>query len=558
MSHEAVSDVSDGRPMGLVESAAISIWVLDFQEAWAYLQGQGAPRVGLADFLECNPQAAQEALTRARALDVNPATLRMLGLARKDQLLLPLAEHQLPGLRQAWTELLPAVIEDDGDFTLEASLEIPGGRPLQVLLSCWLPRAGADLDSVVVCMTDITLQKQREQLLFSTQRMKMAVQLAGRMAHDFNNFLTVIGNSAAFLKGRFTPGEGGMRDVLMIEEASRQATILTDQLLAFARRQYQRPETIDLSSVVRDQQQPLQELAGSGVKLVTRLGSGLRPISADPRQLRLALHNLVTNAREAMPEGGRLTIETAAVELDSEYARDKLLPIPSGPYVMLSVNDTGSGMDADTQARAFEPFFGTRTPDKRAGVGIGMGLSTVYGFVKQNRGYVWLYSEPGLGTTIKLYFPGAEPGRRRSSTELQRRPTRATGRQPVTDLCGDEVLLLVEDDALVRRAARRTLERHGYQVLVASKGSDALEICEQHEGQIELMLTDLVMPNMTGNQLAEKVSKILPEMKVLYMSGHALQSMMHHGLVKHDAQYLQKPFTPEGMLRKIREVLDTD
>lgn len=379
-----------------------------------------------------------------------------------------------------------------------------------------------------------------ETQLLHSQKLEAVGRLAGGIAHDFNNLLTaIIGYSEMAL--RDAEDRGKLRnDVEEIRKAADRAASLTRQLLAFSRRQVLQPKVLDVNAVVRDVDKMLRRLIGEDVDLVTVLTEDIGRIKADPGQIEQVLMNLAVNAKDAMPKGGKLTIETANVELDEAYARAHTSVIP-GPYVLVALSDTGHGMDAETQAKIFEPFFTT----KEKGKGTGLGLSMVYGIVKQSGGNIWVYSEPGKGTTFKVYFPRVE-----DAVEVPRIAAPAVSR-----LQGSEVVLLAEDEEAVRELARDILERNGYTVLAASEGAEALGIAQAHEGEIHLLLTDVVMPGMRGRDLFERLAPLRPGLNVLYMSGYTDNAVVHQGILVPGTHFLQKPFTPDALLRKVREVL---
>jgi two-component system cell cycle sensor histidine kinase/response regulator CckA len=331
------------------------------------------------------------------------------------------------------------------------------------------------------------------------------------------------------------------RNAEQIREASERAASLTRQLLAFSRKQVLAPKVLNMRMVVGDMEKMLRRLIGEDIELATLTPTGLWNVKADRSQVEQVILNLAVNARDAMPRGGKLTIETANVELDNTYSHHHAVVAP-GRYVMLAVADTGCGMDAETQAHVFEPFFTT----KEKGKGTGLGLATVYGVVKQSGGYVWVYSEPGHGTTFKVYLPRVE-----ETVAAEERMAEAEAPQR-----GSETVLLVEDEKGVRELAREYLEQNGYTVLEAENGARALEIASAHDGPIHLMLTDVVMQGISGRELAEKAAKIRPDMKVLFMSGYTDQAVIHHGLLSAETVLLQKPFTLNALAAKLRAMLD--
>ena len=324
--------------------------------------------------------------------------------------------------------------------------------------------------------------------------------------------------------------------------AGERAASLTRQLLAFSRRQVLEPKVIDLSRVLANTENMLRRLIGEDVELVTTLKAGLAPVKVDPGQIEQVIMNLAVNARDAMPKGGQLLIETANVEVDENYARSHL-PMSAGKYVMLAVRDTGCGMDPQTQAHLFEPFFTT----KPQGQGTGLGLATVYGIIKQSGGFIWVESEPGQGSTFKIYFPCLEEG--------LPTPEPAKVRGPARLARGKETILVVEDEAGVRSLVRETLKSKGYHILEAEGAAQALEIAERHSKPIHLLLTDVVMPHIDGKELAERLRTLHPETKVLYMSGYTDDAFARRGISEAKLPLLQKPFLPDALLLKVREVL---
>jgi signal transduction histidine kinase/CheY-like chemotaxis protein len=377
--------------------------------------------------------------------------------------------------------------------------------------------------------------------LTQASKMEAVGRLAGGVAHDFNNLLTVMMGRTDLLLENMDHGDPRRPAIELIQKTTSRAADLTRQLLAFSRKQVLRPAVLDLNAAVANVSEMLRRLIGEDITLVTALAPALGQVKADPGQIEQVIMNLAVNARDAMPHGGRLTLETANVELDAGYARKHLGARP-GPHVMLALSDTGVGMDAATQARIFEPFFTTKGPDK----GTGLGLATVYGIVKQSDGNIWVYSEPGRGTTFKIYLPRVE------EAALPAPSIATSGRPPR----GMETILLVEDEEAVRDLARDVLRTRGYTVVEASDASEALRICERHPGAIEMVLTDVVMPGMTGRDLADRLALLRPAIKVLYMSGYTDNAVIHHGVLDAGTVFLQKPFTPAVLAHKVREVLD--
>jgi nitrogen-specific signal transduction histidine kinase/CheY-like chemotaxis protein len=395
--------------------------------------------------------------------------------------------------------------------------------------------------------TDITARKHTEEALHRSeeqlrqaQKMEAVGKLAGGVAHDFNNLLTVINGQTALSLRRLSQDDPVYRKLETIKEAGERAASLTRQLLAFSRKQIMQPKVLDLNQAIFETNKMLQRLIGEDIDLLIGLMPDLGKVKADPGQIEQVLMNLTVNARDAMPKGGKLTIETQNVYVDEEYS-SRHLSVRPGRYVMLAVSDTGCGMDAATQERIFEPFFTT----KETGKGTGLGLSTVYGIVKQSGGNVWVYSEVGRGTTFKIYLPCVA-----SAAEEFKAITNDAMGTP-----GTETVLLVEDEEMVRNMTREILHESGYRVLEAKHGHEALLVSERHDGPIHLMLSDVVMPRMSGRELAEQLSPTRREMKVLYMSGYTDDAIVHHGVLDEGMAFIEKPFTPNALTRKLREVL---
>jgi two-component system, cell cycle sensor histidine kinase and response regulator CckA len=383
--------------------------------------------------------------------------------------------------------------------------------------------------------------KLREQLTQS-QKMEGIGRLAGGVAHDFNNLLTtIIGYTEIMLTqvDQEGPLRSGMEE---IKKASDRAADLTRQLLAFSRKQMMHPVVLNLNYPLAEMDKMLRRLIGEDIDLITVLEPELWKVKFDPGQMDQVVMNLAVNAKDAMPEGGKLTIETANVFLDEAYVRRHGIELKPGPFVVLAVSDTGFGMDGETQSHVFEPFFTT----KEKGKGTGLGLSTVYGIVKQSGGFIWVYSEPGQGTTFKIYLPKSE-AEEAFAEEEQIQPQH---------LEGSGTILLAEDDDSARKLIRSVLQDYGYRVLEAQDGEEALRLFEQHEGPIHLLLTDVVMPGMNGRELAESLQPLQPKMKVLYMSGYTDNAVVQHGVLEPGMSFIQKPFTPKDLASEVRKVLD--
>jgi len=387
---------------------------------------------------------------------------------------------------------------------------------------------------------DVTEQRHLEEQFRQSQKMEAVGQLAGGIAHDFNNLLTAILGNTQLLLRELPPGDSMHDDVEEIRKASERAASLTRQLLAYSRRQMLQPEVLDLNVVMAEMDKMLRRLIGEHIDLVAVFAPDLGRVRADPNQIEQVIVNLAVNARDAMPDGGKLTIATANVDLDETFAQAHLGSVP-GSYAMLAVTDTGVGMDATVRAHLFEPFFTT----KEVGKGTGLGLATVYGIVKQSGGYISVSSAPGHGSSFKIYLP-------RIATPAEP-PAGAPKGGPAP---GSETVLVVEDEPAVLTLSRRALESQGYVVLAASDADAALRVVERHGGMIHLLLTDVVMPGLSGRELADRLSAQRPGIRVLYMSGYPGDAVVQHGTLPLGSAFLQKPFSPDGLARKVRDVLD--
>jgi PAS domain S-box-containing protein len=399
------------------------------------------------------------------------------------------------------------------------------------------------ISGAVVINEDVTEVLHLEDQFRQAQKMEAVGHLAGGVAHDFNNLLTIINGYSSIIQTQL-PADSPMRALVReIGQAGERAASLTRQLLAFSRKQVLELKVLNLNAIVTDTAKMLKRLIGEDIDLNTVLDPGLGRTKADPGQLEQVLMNLAVNARDAMPQGGKLTIETANADLDEAYTR-RVPDLRPGSYVALTVSDTGIGMDEATKVRIFEPFFTT----KGLGKGTGLGLATVYGIVKQSNGHVAVYSEPGQGTTFKIYLPVVE--------EVMRSGKSHAGL--ITTLHGTETILLAEDEPALRALARHVLQMHGYTVLEAGQSDKALSIAEGYRGTIHLLVTDVVMPVMSGRQLAERLAAVRPGVKVLYLSGYTDDAVVRHGVLQAETAFLQKPFTPASLAAKVREVLDQE
>ncbi len=388
---------------------------------------------------------------------------------------------------------------------------------------------------------DITGRKRLEDQLSRVQKMHAIGILAGGIAHDFNNLLTAIMGYGELMTMDLDMNDPHYWYTEEIIKTATRGSTLTHQLLAFSRKQILQPRVISINSLVTGMDKLLRRLIGEDIDLATIIDADLGAVRADRGQIEQIIMNLAVNARDAMPHGGKLTIETGNVFLDENYEQ-RHLEVNPGPYVMLAVSDNGMGMDAATQSRIFEPFFTT----KKLGQGTGLGLATVYGIVKQSGGHIWIYSEPGQGTTFKIYLP-------RVAADLDVSEVKTS---TVTTLEGRETILVVEDDTTLRKAISRSLKKYGYKVLEAANGVEALLIGEKHNAPIHLLFTDVVLPQMSGRELAGRLRPLRPGLKILYMSGYTENAVINHGILKESQGFLQKPFKVKNLLEKIREILD--
>ena len=487
-----------------------------------------------------------------RILDANDTYLKMIGYSR---------DELLAGTLM-WTELTPPEFTHLGIRAVEqlqasgaaAPWEMESFRKDGSLVPILVGAALLDHPRTIAFTVDLSERKRAEEgrkraedalraseeQLRQAQKMEAVGRLAGGVAHDFNNLLSVVLSYCSFIQDELAANDPMRADLEEIRRAGQRAADLTRQLLAFSRQQVAEPRIISLNEVLAHMDKMLRRLVGEDIDVRMSHAADLGRAKADPGHVEQIIMNLVVNARDAMPEGGTLTIETANVELDESYTRDHLGARP-GPHVMVAVSDTGIGMDKATQQRIFEPFFTT----KEKGKGTGLGLSTVFGIVQQSGGSIWVYSELDKGTTFKVYLPRTDEVEHAVASTAQ-----------ISTLRGSETILLVEDDDQVRVVARGILKRNGYCLLEARNGGEALLTCERHKGHIDLLLTDVVMPQMSGRELAERLLQIRPDLKVLYMSGYTDEAILHHRVLAPGVALLQKPLTPDTMLRKVRAVLD--
>lgn len=476
-----------------------------------------------------------------KLLNVNPALLAMLGYS---------SAREIVG-----THL--GALYEDAQHWFELADHLRAGAPFNRLIVEWKRkdatatvlrvsgRAVSDAGkerTFELFAEDVTERHALEQQLQQSQKMEAVGRLAGGIAHDFNNLLMVISGYSEFLLDRLGPEPELRAPAQEIASAAGRASALTRQLLAFSRKQMLAPKILDLNGVVTENLKMLTRMIGEDIELVMVPAAGLGAVRADAGQIEQVIMNLAVNARDAMPGGGKLTIEISNVSVDEERARVQA-PLKPGNYVMLAISDTGAGMDAETQSHIFEPFFTTKGPK-----GTGLGLSTVYGIVKQSGGYIWVNSETGKGTTFKIYLPRVAEAAESPAEVVAASKSVAT--EP-----GTETILVVEDEANLRYLARQFLEKQGYRVIEAADGAVALQIAVAHEGIIHLLLTDVIMPGMNGRELAQRISEIRPNTKVLYMSGYTENVIGRNGTLDAGIRLLQKPFTLRDLNARVREVL---
>jgi len=476
-----------------------------------------------------------------RLLECNRAYARMMGYGSPAEAMAQpgSAFHPTPEGRERFLEQ----IRHEGSLVnFERAARRKDGSLVWVVENVSLLPAGEEGGEILLgTVVDLTERRRLEEQLLQSQKMEAVGRLAGGIAHDFNNLLTAVSGYSELLLRELSEEDPRRECAEEIRKAGSRAAALTQQLLAFSRRQVLAPRVIDLNAVISGMERMLRRVIGEDVELIAALQPDLWRAKADPGQIEQAILNLVVNARDAMPRGGKLTVETANVELDEKFA-GRYATVTPGPHVMLAVSDTGIGMDAELQARLFEPFFTT----KEHGKGTGLGLSTTYGIVKQSGGSIWVYSEPGHGTTFKIYLPRCEE-------PLEALPPAPDTREAEP---GTETVLVVEDEPEVRRLVERLLRGKGYRVLSAGSPTEAVALAKAHDAAIDLLLTDVIMPGMNGRELARLLAPARPAMRVLYMSGYADAAMNQHGILPPGTAFVSKPFTPDALARKVREVLD--
>jgi PAS domain S-box-containing protein len=470
-----------------------------------------------------------------RYLDVNPRACELTGYSREELLQLRVADSYVEDERALARDRV-AEVGQGKPGVYERRLRRKDGTLLTVEAHARMLPDGRLLATI----RDVTERHQLEQQLRQAQKMEAVGRLAGGVAHDFNNVLTAVFGYVDLLREELPRESEAQKDLVEVRKAAERAASLTRQLLAFSRQQVLEPVVLELNELVEEFEKMLRRVIGEDVELRLALGADVGNVRADPGQLHQVIMNLVVNARDAMPTGGKLIIETANADLTAAHAELRK-PVGPGPYVMLAVSDTGTGMTPEIQARIFEPFFTT----KEKGKGTGLGLSTVYGIVKQSEGYVWVYSEPGKGTTFKVYLP-----------RVNAPPDEVTKPRSTGTLAGTETILLAEDDAILRPLAKALLEKLGYRVLEGGDAAEVLAAAQQYTGTIHLLIADVILPGPSGRELARRLAAVRPDTKVVYISGYTDDAIVQHGMLEPGLNFLQKPFTPATLARKVREVLD--
>jgi two-component system, cell cycle sensor histidine kinase and response regulator CckA len=472
---------------------------------------------------------------------LNRAGEQITGYTRAEAAQMSVLQIVSPAYQDQICGMIARQFADEAKTPCSLEILAKDGRKVMLEVSPRLVLKDGQAVGVQGIARDVTQRRHLEEQLAHAQRMEAIGHLAGGVAHDFNNLLTVVTGYSELVLRRLDAESPVRQEIEQIKKAGERATTLTRQLLAFSRKQMLQPRVLDLNAVLSDVEHLLRRLIGENIQLTMVLGPDLKRVKADPGQMEQIIMNLAVNARDAMPQGGMLTVGTANVVLDDDYANQHV-DVKPGQYVMLAVSDTGIGMDDHTRSHIFEPFFTTKVKGK----GTGMGLSTVYGIVKQSGGYVWVYSEPNQGSTFKIYLPRIDdPIETQDAANLAEELS-----------AGVETVLLVEDEEAVRSLVCKVLRASGYTVLESLNPADALRIAREHPDPIHLLLTDVVMPQMSGREVANQVIVLRPSTKVLFISGYTDDAIVHHGVLDPKTAFLHKPFSPDALARKVREVLD--
>jgi len=471
---------------------------------------------------------------------VNKAAEEVMGWPRNEALQKNIKGLVAPEHAALCGEVMRRIVSGEPLQHFEIAMLRKDGRKVLLEASARLIRSNGNKDCVQGIARDVTERRQLENMVRQSQKLEAIGRLSGGLAHDFNNLLCVINGHTELLTEALQPGDPSIRSVTQIRKAADSAAALTRQLLAFSRRQVFHPQVVDLNAIVTETERLLNRLIDEHIEFYTALDPALGRVMVDPVQVEQVIINLVLNARDAMPKGGKLTIETSNLDLEEDH-HSKFSQVPAGKYVLLSLTDTGCGMSQETQSRIFEPFYTT----KEMGKGTGLGLATVYGIVKQSGGFIWVYSEEGRGTTFKVYLP------RVASPLTEPRPSRHGDISKWT-----ETILVVEDAEPLRALTKEFLTASGYTVLEAANGDEAIQIAQSYAGSIDLLLTDVVMPRLGGKPLVEQMAQVRPHTRVLYMSGYPNDGIVQAGILANGVILLEKPFTREILSKRVRQVLD--
>jgi two-component system cell cycle sensor histidine kinase/response regulator CckA len=495
----------------------------------------------LAEFFESAKDILFTLDLEGNITSLNKSAEEVMGWPRREALQKSIKSFVVPEDLNVCNQMMQRIVNEEPLQHFEIGMLRMDGRKVLLEASARLIYAEGKKAGIRGIARDVTERRHLENTVRHSQKLEAIGRLSGGLAHDFNNLLCVISGHTEILSERLGATDIANKSVTQIKKAADSAAALTRQLLAFSRKQVFHPRTLDLNSIVLDTEKLLGRLIGEHIEFFTKLDPTLSHVRVDPVQLEQVLVNLVLNARDAMPHGGRLAIETSNADLEENH-QSKYSMIPAGKYVLLAVTDTGCGMNEETQSRIFEPFYTT----KELGKGTRLGLATVYGIVKQSGGFIWVYSEPGHGTTFKVYLPRVD------NPLTAFRPAK----RPMAIRKGMETVLLVEDAEPLRALIKEFLKETGYMVLEAENGNEAIRIASAFGGPIHLLLTDVIMPNMGGKQLAEQLTSLRPSTKVLFMSGYPNDSIVQSGILANGVVFLEKPFTRETLLQRMRQVLE--
>jgi two-component system, cell cycle sensor histidine kinase and response regulator CckA len=534
----SVKEITNSKQKNLLDSVSL---VLESEQRKKAEEALRRSEAGYRDLVEnANDMIFTHDLA-GRYLSLNRAGEIITGYTLEEILEMNMSQIVAPEYMETARQMITQKIVGGGQSVYNIEIITKNNKRVALEVNSWIIYENHTPVGVRGIARDITERKHLEDQLRQAQKMEAVGRLAGGIAHDFNNLLTAITGYSDLMLMRLHQEDPLCRNAKEIKKAAVRAASLTQQLLAFSRQQVLQPKVVDLNAIISDMNNMLHRLIGEDIELITILDPNLGRVKADVGQVEQVLLNLVVNARDAMPKGGQLTIQTCNTVLDEEIAHQHPY-VHIGSYVLITVSDTGCGMDAETQSYIFEPFFTT----KEKGKGTGLGLSTVYGIVKQSGGYIWVTSKLGEGTTFEIYLPlVTEEAETNEPRKLPSKQSQAT-----------ETILVTEDEEVVRKLVRAILEMDGYKVLEARNGVEALSIADEYKDTIHLLITDMVMPQMNGNELAERIASSRPEIRMLYMSGYTDPEVIGNNISENSAPFMQKPFTAEVLERKVREVLD--